>query len=568
MASEVKVGMLAVQGCTDGISPFKMIAARPQATNEVSEEYNRSILHAVDEIENVHCVSMSFDGLAAETNFIRTNLISFMKGNSDTVVMTDCNHAAKNIRSQLVLGSDIVTGGKALFDVGVLRLAGVSVDLYRVNDYASDVLVLKLCSSDTIDKLLNLVVTSKEDPLNVSFVAITLYFLRTFICAYNTDNISSEGRITMIWSALMWFSSLEGISKISKNNFITSCLGGIFLAVQKNVNNLRFTTTEPLEHTFGTARSWRREFTINEFLIYCNKLDIILKNVIENDIRTGSSSKGYMHGFKGFADVVSRKKNKLTKKSSTYRNDSWAVDVDYSGIPIIEQIQDKIIGAIRRINTPVLNLMKIFEMEQVSLYCTDVSSLDDLCSIYQSSSRRDGSILGKEHHFKQIQKIDTEEITQRLSKLALDFNNGNGMEMSPVDETIDPEEIARVKLSKELDVLDCWIEFDCEFFYNFIGQDVSNANVGRLLNHMRDSINSSMERKRVDGSITELQKVQSLKGRWFNVKVNNVEDLGDGENIKRDDIYKIYDDHYRVLSVFKKSYNKWRMERYGEKKRS
>ena len=94
-------------------------------------------------------------------------------------------------------------------------------------------LVLKLCSSDTINKLLNLVVTSKDDPLNVSFVAITLYFLRTFICAYNTDNINAEGRITMLWSALMWFSCLEVISKISKNNFITSCLGGIFLAVQK-----------------------------------------------------------------------------------------------------------------------------------------------------------------------------------------------------------------------------------------------------------------------------------------------------------------------------------------------
>ena len=85
-----------------------------------------------------------------------------------------------------------------MFDIGDLRLAGVSVDLYRVNDYASDVLVLKLCSSDTIDKLFNLVVTSKVDPLNVSFVAMTLYFLRTFFRAYNADNINAEGRITML----------------------------------------------------------------------------------------------------------------------------------------------------------------------------------------------------------------------------------------------------------------------------------------------------------------------------------------------------------------------------------
>ena len=108
----------------------------------------------------------------------------------------------------------------------------------------------------------------------------------------------------MIWSALMWFSSLEGVSKISKNNLITSCLGGMFLAVQKKVKNLRFTTTEPLEHTFGTARSWRREFTINEFLTYSNKLYLILKNIIEHGICSSTSSKGYMYGFKGFAEVV------------------------------------------------------------------------------------------------------------------------------------------------------------------------------------------------------------------------------------------------------------------------
>ena len=61
-----------------------------------------------------------------------------------------------------------------------------------------------------------------------------------------------------------------------------------------------------LEHTFVTTRSWRREFTINEFLTYSNKLDIILKNIIDHGICTSSSPKGYMHGFKGFAEVLSK----------------------------------------------------------------------------------------------------------------------------------------------------------------------------------------------------------------------------------------------------------------------
>ena len=137
-----------------------------------------------------------------------------MSVNSGMVTMTDCNHAAKNVRSQLILGSEVVTSGYAIFDVGILCLGGVSVDLYRVNDYASNVLILKLCSSDTINKLLNLLVTEKEDPLNIAFMAISWYFLRTFLCAYNAESINSEARVTMIWSVSMWFTSLEGVSKI------------------------------------------------------------------------------------------------------------------------------------------------------------------------------------------------------------------------------------------------------------------------------------------------------------------------------------------------------------------
>ena len=358
LATEIKVGMLTTQEYNEGLSPFKMIAARPQSTNEQANDYNDSILHAVDNIKNVHCVSMAFDGLATESDFVRKNLIAFMNGSINTIVMTDCNHAAKNLRSQLVLGTTIVKGGNAIFDVGILRLAGVPPDLYRVSDYASDVLVLQLCSSSTINKLLDLLLKSHEDPLNLSFMAITLYFLRSFICAYNSDNLGCEARVTILWSSLMWFSSLKGIHNQSKHNFVTACLGGIFLASQRKIHNLRLTTTESIEHAFGTARSWRREFSINEFIIYCNKIDFIMKNVLQFDLKTSTTKKGYMHGFQGFANVVKKINQKLSKNKFERELDSWSVDIDYnSTIPIVEQINNKVVSAIKRIQRPVLNLM-------------------------------------------------------------------------------------------------------------------------------------------------------------------------------------------------------------------
>ena len=98
------------------------------------------------------------------------------------------------------------------------------------------------------------------------------------------------------------------------NNFDTACLGGVFLAMQKTVKNLRTTTTEPLERMFGTNCSWKREFIVNEFIIFSNKLELIMKTVIDNDIKTRTSSKGYMAGFSGFVEVVGRMKKKLKKK--------------------------------------------------------------------------------------------------------------------------------------------------------------------------------------------------------------------------------------------------------------
>ena len=116
---------------------------------------------------------------------------------------------------------------------------------------------------------------------------------------------------------------------------------------QKKIHNFCLTTTEPIEHAFGTARSWKHEFSVNEFIIYCNKVDFIMKNVLQFDIKTSTTQKGYIHGFQGFANVVKKIHLKLPKNKFENELDSWTIDVDYnSTIPVIEQIGNKVISAI------------------------------------------------------------------------------------------------------------------------------------------------------------------------------------------------------------------------------
>jgi len=560
MATEIKVALLSTQTSRNGCSPFKIICARPQSTNEVSDEYNNSILHSVDGIPNVQCVSIAFDGLASESRFIRNNLVSFMNGSSQTVAMTDCNHAAKNMRSQLVLGSSVVTGGEGFFDVGILMLAGVQKELYCVTDYASDVVVLKLCSSDTIAKLLSLIEQGSEDSKNIAFMALSLYFLNTFLCAYNTPNISSEGRVTMLWSSLMWFTSLSGINEKSQHNFVTSCLGGVFLSMQKKVKNLRLTTTEPLEHTFGTIRSWKREFTVGEFISYSNKLEIVMHNAIENGILSGTSSKGYMTGFKGFADVVRNIKMKLSKGADEENGIDISIDIDYS-LPVSGQIEKKLIEVVSRTQAPILRIMRLFGINEISPYCYRIHSMKDICNMYQKISRiliSEASLLGNEVG---KQSYHEQTIVQQLANLAIEFNaEANLTDMAT---NIERDEWDSVKCVTENERMNLEVKFDCDKFYNFIRYNMRNENVGKMLHLMKESIDSSRDKNKIVGSVTDLQKVKSLNGRWFQRTKENIEDFSDNNSLERDCIYEKNGRYYRVLSIFKKSYGKWRHVRSG-----
>ena len=73
--------------------------------------------------------------------------------------------------SQFVFGGNIVTGGNAAFDVAFsTRIVGVSTNLHRVDDYASDVVVPIFYSRDAISKLFELIGNIGDDPLNIAFI--------------------------------------------------------------------------------------------------------------------------------------------------------------------------------------------------------------------------------------------------------------------------------------------------------------------------------------------------------------------------------------------------------------
>ena len=257
-----------------------------------------------------------------------------------------------------------------------------------------------------------------EDPINVAFVAMSLYFLRTFICAFNNHGIGSEARITMLWSSSMRSTYLNGIHAKSLNNFSTACIDGVFWQCKKRVKNSRTTTTEPLEHMFGTTHSWKREFIVNDFIIFSNKLELIMNNVMKNDIKTGTLTKGYMTGFSGFVEVVRKMKTKLKKEIFIGDEVSVAVDVNYNQ-SIARQIEPGLIGIINRSQGPMLHLMETFNITENSQYCYPITSILDICKCYIDSNRNANTLLQPINDISYLNLVNEQKVVQRLAILHL-----------------------------------------------------------------------------------------------------------------------------------------------------
>ena len=117
-----------------------------------------------------------------------------------------------------------------------------------------------------------------------------------------------------------------------------------------------------------------------------------------------------------------------------------------------------------------------------------------------------------------------EVMMQRLTNLALDFNNGNGNNVSDnIEPRITSNHIANI-IEKD-DSNSNEQGFNCENFFKFVSQDISENNIGKILQCMSESISPTFEKDKIQGGISSIQKVQSLKGRWFKVSIENVEQL-------------------------------------------
>ena len=103
------------------------------------------------------------DGVTFESVMIQEVLLNYMSGDACYVGLIDTNHNVKNNCYQMICGSCTAILGGYVYGIGLLQASGVTRELWQPEDFASDLLVLKLNSHTTIKKIISVKTNSVGD---------------------------------------------------------------------------------------------------------------------------------------------------------------------------------------------------------------------------------------------------------------------------------------------------------------------------------------------------------------------------------------------------------------------
>ena len=283
--------------CTPpGVSPSEMIAARPQSNNESNEfiiDMKRAVSQALQESStNAKAfVNFAVDGVSCESKHVWTSSCDFLFKKANHVGSTDTNHNIKCWRYQIIAGAGEqgCTIGNLMIDSCYLR-SFVSIDVWCPSDFASDLLVLRLCSHDTILKI-----SQTETSFGCTIegdkgvLGLTLFFMRLHLYAINGKNAPATHRAVYMWCSMLWLTSINGACIVTKRNIVSETIAFMFIILRSDTLKPFLSTSEPAEHFFGMLRQSIREFTCLEFI-----------QLAENQIRRVEQM--YKHNFRPSRD--------------------------------------------------------------------------------------------------------------------------------------------------------------------------------------------------------------------------------------------------------------------------
>ena len=561
IATEIKVAVITFQNRPPN-PPFLVVKARPQGNNE-----QNNFLTSIISIVNEACIickdvftNFAVDGVSIESHHVRKSICDFLNMESTYIGTTDPNHNAKSIVYQIIGGSSLPFIGTKYIDASLLHLAEVPEDLWRPSDFSSDLIVLKLCSSITMEKLIQLrrpIYRIKSSDINI--LILTLYFIRLRLYSINASNVLASNRVKYMWSSTLWLISISGVSRITKRNLAAEMISFSFLMLRKDIYKPKAMTTESAEHKFGIYRSMIHEFTVLDFEKLHRRSVIRMNSLFNGNLNPSREPrKGYGSTFFNYcADMKNNNNDLFTGPVDATKNTS---------VHISEQLWCTLCPIVNNCSWNITKLLENFNMKSVDhLFLTKMFTRRNLLDAYldicpstfgsnETDSDRNNVTVDLEEQIDAfVRNINCDDTLQEEDAfLDNEMDSSNYL----VDNVLDNQNKMWLTKNNDLmklhqNIITCSHPFDS----SRISEDLMNS---MLL------IESSYDSK---GSTSFIQKHKSLNRRWMislaNPSMEAIVRSNNGYILERDVIIEIETNphstkkFYRILGVYTKFYNKW-----------
>ena len=137
----------------------------------------------------------------------------------------------------MIGGSRAAIIGGHVYDIGLIQEAGSTRELCRLEDFASDILVLKLNSHTTIQKIIDLKTNYVGDD---AVTCVSLYMERLSAYAVNAKDVPWDERLIYYWTTTMWLTIFDKSAKTffsNQINMVTESIVMTFLFIRSYVKN-------------------------------------------------------------------------------------------------------------------------------------------------------------------------------------------------------------------------------------------------------------------------------------------------------------------------------------------
>lgn len=591
-AAEINLATLTYQNMEGNVrkSPFFQVCGRPQTKNQAST-FNEDMADACKLAETelrkegypVSFISFAADGVSASSNSLQTILRKFLEGKLSYSAHTDTNHNMKNGRYQYIIGgNNVKTIGSMLIDTGLLKVARINQDLWRIKDFASDLLVLKLASATTAASVFSVQCADTDAAVALATV---LFFKRVHLFAVNSKGCSTATeRVVMLWSSFIFMLHIDGVHPTTKRNLMLECISMSFMILRSDVFRPSRITTEPSEHSIALIRKIIPEGTVKDFVNCIGRIARLWIAVTRSALHTtrkGALSQGYADTIDNHS-MSAESKEKLESGPVKIETDQVKIQmsnlVGGSGsksvsvqlwkelMPLINQTNGIMIKYLQdNFNVKELHPMtktfknvsrpiEILEQFDSAFLKTDQELFKFEANIVNTQDSDDSAIADNSN-------VDVSSLRDRMVHEIVSFEKEEG---NKKESELDKIELTDEDLRRFEEVHEDGSKSPFNLFMDVITLKNDDTQ-DRKKNVIFECMQAMAMGKREKGNTSSLQKTKSLLSRWFGVKKEPKKNSEGATVIERGSVIQIAapNEYFIVFEVWKTTagaktkYGKW-----------